>query len=248
MQKRILIVDDDAKVIDLLDRTLRPAGYDVVGASDGSSGLAKALTSSPSLVVLDAALPLISGFEVCRQIKQAPAAQRMPIIMLSARASDQDRIKGLEAGADDFVTKPFHPREFLLRVSRSIERARPVPARKPPVRVGDFVLDAQRHELRVRNRPVNLTALEFRLIGLLMENYGFVLERDQLLDRVWGYSAGVTTRTVDTHIMRLRFKLGEAGSIIETVRGVGYRLKEHGNELDFIPERIEEEEPSFAVA
>ena len=247
MQQKILIVDDQADVTDLLGGTLRQEGYEVLVAHDGSSGLTKALTESPSLVVLDVALPVISGLEVCRQIKRVPATRRLPVIMLTARASEQDRVKGLEAGADDYVTKPFSPREFVLRISRSIGRAAPVTPLKPKLRVGDFVLDELRHEIRVRNQLVNLTALEFRLIALLMENSGFVLERDRLLERVWGYGSNVTTRTVDTHIMRLRFKLGEAGSLVETVRGIGYRLKEHGKEFDFLPEKIDQEEACLAL-
>jgi two-component system phosphate regulon response regulator PhoB len=248
MQQKILIVDDDAEVLDLLGTTLRQEGYGVVTAGDGSSGLTKALTESPSLVVLDVMLPVISGLEVCRQIKRVPATRRLPVIMLTAKATEQDRVKGLEAGADDYVTKPFSPREFVLRIGRSIGRSVPVPPLKPKLRVGDFVLDELRHEVHVKNQPVNLTALEFRLIALLMENTGFVLERDRLLERVWGYGSNVTTRTVDTHIMRLRSKLGDAGSSIETVRGIGYRLKERGKELDFLPSNVDQEEVCLALS
>jgi two-component system phosphate regulon response regulator PhoB len=248
MQQKILIVDDDAEVLDLLGTTLRQEGYGVVTAGDGSSGLTKALTESPSLVVLDVMLPVISGLEVCRQIKRVPATRRLPVIMLTAKATEQDRVKGLEAGADDYVTKPFSPREFVLRIGRSIGRSVPISPLKPKLRVGDFVLDELRHEIHVRNQPVNLTALEFRLIALLMENTGFVLERDRLLERVWGYGSNVTTRTVDTHIMRLRSKLGDAGSSIETVRGIGYRLKERGKELDFLPSNVDQEEVCLALS
>jgi len=146
------------------------------------------------------------------------------------------------------VTKPFSPREFVLRIGRSIGRSVPISPLKPKLRVGDFVLDELRHEIHVRNQPVNLTALEFRLIALLMENTGFVLERDRLLERVWGYGSNVTTRTVDTHIMRLRSKLGDAGSSIETVRGIGYRLKERGKELDFLPSNVDQEEVCLALS
>jgi two-component system, OmpR family, phosphate regulon response regulator PhoB len=247
MQQKILIVDHQTDVADLLGGTLRRNGYNVVVASDGGSGLTKALTESPSLVVLEVELPVISGFEVCRQIKRVPATRRLPIIMLTARASEQDRVKGLEAGADDYVTKPFSLQEFALRVGRSIGRAAPIAPLKPQLRVGDFVLDELRHEIRVRDQLVNLTALEFRLIALLMENTGFVLQRDRLLDRVWGYGSAVTTRTVDTHIMRLRSKLGDAGSAIETVRGIGYRLKEEGKAFDFLPVKIDQEEDCLAL-
>jgi two-component system phosphate regulon response regulator PhoB len=235
MQQKILIVDAETEVTNQLAGTLRHAGYEVVVATDGSSGLTKALTESPSLVVLDLALPVVSGLEVCRQIKRVPATRRLPVIMLTARATEQDRVRGLEAGADDYVIKPFSPREFVLRITRSIGRSAPIATSKPKLRVGDFTLDELRHEIRVRNQLVNLTALEFRLITLLMENSGFVLERDRLLDRVWGYGSNVTTRTVDTHIMRLRSKLGDAGAAIETVRGVGYRLREDEPAFGLMP-------------
>jgi two-component system phosphate regulon response regulator PhoB len=247
MQQKILVIDDDAQVIDVLGTTLRQAGYDVLVAGDGSAGLTKALTESPSLVVLDVALPVLSGIEVCRQIKRVPATRRLPVIMLTALDTEQDRVRGLEAGADDYVTKPFSPREFVLRIGRSIGRSAPIPSLKPKLRVGDFILDELRHELHVRKQLVTLTALEFRLIGLLMENSGFVLERDRLLERVWGYGNNVTTRTVDTHIMRLRSKLGEAGTAIETVRGVGYRLKQDEHALDFLPVTIDQEDPCLAL-
>jgi len=247
MQQRILIVDDEADVVDLLGGTLRQAGYEVLIARDGGTGLTKALTESPSLVVLDVMLPVISGLEVCRQIKKVPATRRLPVIMLTAKASEQDRVKGLEAGADDYVTKPFSAREFVLRIGRSIGRAAPVPSLKPALRVGEFILDEMRHEVRVRNQLVNLTALEFRLIALLMENSGFVLERDRLLERVWGYGSNVTTRTVDTHIMRLRSKLGDAGASIETVRGVGYRLREDESPFEFAPLKIDQEDVCLAL-
>jgi len=248
MQKKILIVDADVKVIELLGGALRQAGFNVISANDGGSALTKALTESPSLVVLDVALPVISGVDVCHQIKRVPSTRWLPVILLAAQSSEQDRVKGLEAGADDYVAKPVSAREFVLRINRSIGRTGPIPSAKPLLRVGDFTLDQARHEIRVRNQVVNLTPLEFRLVTLLMENRGHVMERDKLLDRVWGYGVGVTTRTVDTHITRLRFKLGEAGSSIETVRGFGYRLKEKGQDLDFLPATIREEEISLAAA
>ena len=247
MNKKILIIDSELDTVEILGSALRQAGFDVLAAHDGSSGLTQALTESVSLVVLDVGLPVISGFEVCRQIKKVPATRRLPVIMLTAKASEQDRIRGLEVGADDYVTKPFSVREFVLRISRSIGRATPLPPSKPKLRVGDFVVDELRHEVWIRNEQVNLTALEFRLITLLMENAGFVLERGSLLDKVWGYGNNVTTRTVDTHVMRLRAKLGEAGGQIETVRGIGYRLRGGEHTLDFAPLGIEQEDPALAL-
>jgi two-component system phosphate regulon response regulator PhoB len=248
MNKKILIIDSELDTVEILGSALRQAGFDVLAAHDGSSGLTQALTESVSLVVLDIGLPVISGFEVCRQIKKVPATRRLPVIILSAKASEEDRIRGLEVGADDYVTKPFSLREFVLRITRSIGRAAPLSPAKPKLRVGEFEVDELRHEIRVRKALVNLTALEFRLITLLMENAGFVLERGRLLETVWGYGSNVTTRTVDTHVMRLRAKLGEAGGEIETVRGVGYRLRVPDDALEFPPVRVGKKEQILVAA
>jgi two-component system phosphate regulon response regulator PhoB len=248
MNKKILIIDSELETVEFLGSALRQAGFEVLAAHDGSSGLTQALTESISLVVLDVGLPIISGFEVCRQIKKVPATRRLPVIMLTAKASEQDRIRGLEVGADDYVTKPFSVREFVLRITRSIGRAAPIVPLKPKLRVGEFEVDELRHEARVRNERVNLTALEFRLITLLMENAGYVLERGRLLETVWGYGNNVTTRTVDTHVMRLRAKLGPAGERIETVRGVGYRFKEAEQALAFPPVRVDAGEGILVAA
>jgi two-component system phosphate regulon response regulator PhoB len=246
MQK-ILIVNDDVRLIHTLDAAFRSAGFGVTTASDGSDGLTKALTEAISLVVLDIDLPEISGFEVCRQLKKLPSTVHVPVMILTNRGSEEDRLRGLEAGAEDYVTRPFSVREFVLRATRAIRRTAQQVKARAKLRVGDFVLDEMRHELRVRGKTVPLTALEFRLFTLLMENSGLVLERDRLLDRVWGYSVGVTTRTVDTHIMRLRTKLGHDGTAIETVRGVGYRLKGDEAPLDLPPLEIDQEELCLAV-
>jgi two-component system phosphate regulon response regulator PhoB len=247
MNKKILIIDSELDTVEILGSALRQAGFDVLAAHDGSSGLTQALTESVSLVVLDVGLPVISGFEVCRQIKKVPSTRRLPVIILTAKASEQDRIRGLEVGADDYVTKPFSLREFVLRITRSIGRAAPIAPSKPKLRVGEFEVDELRHEVRVRNEQVKLTALEFRLITLLMENAGYVLERGRLLETVWGYGNNVTTRTVDTHVMRLRAKLGDSGEQIETVRGVGYRLRGPEDALAFPSLGVEEEYHALAL-
>jgi two-component system phosphate regulon response regulator PhoB len=167
----------------------------------------------------------MSGFDVCRQIKKIPTMRTLPVIMVTARASEDDRVRGLQLGADDYVTKPFSLREIVLRICRSIGRHRPIAPVKEKLRAGDFTLDELQHEARVKDRILTLTAVEFKLLALLMENYGLVLDRSKLLESVWGYGRNVSTRTVDTHVMRLRAKLGDAGEFIETVRGVGYRLQ-----------------------
>ncbi len=184
------------------------------------------------------ALPLISGIEVCRQIKGVPATSSLPVIILTAKDSEQDRVMGFEAGADDYVTKPFSPQELVLRVSRAFHRAIRAsfdPTAKPKLRVGEFCLEERCHELRGRSRVINLTAVEFRIITLLMENAGIVLERYQLRRKIWGSRSRVTVRTIDSHIMRLRSKLGSAGEAIETVRGFGYRIKKDEHALDLPP-------------
>ena len=250
MKHKILIIDQDTDVVEQLGEMLRSAGYEVFSAADGSSGLTRALTESPALIVLDAVLPVLSGIEVTRQIRRVPATRRLPVIMLTARATEQDRVSGLEAGVDDYIVKPFSEREILLRINRSVGRAAGIPVGQPSpkLEVGGFQLDELRHEVRVGGEFVDLTPLEFKLISLLMQNVGFVLERDRLLDQVWGFGNNVTTRTVDTHVMRLRAKLGEARTSIETVRGVGYRLKEAEPPLEFPPMQIGRKISSLAAA
>jgi two-component system phosphate regulon response regulator PhoB len=248
MKQKILIVEPDTKLAEQLGDALRQAGYEVLLAADGISGLTMALTESPALVALEANLPLLSGVEVCRQIRRVPTARRLPVILLSAKTEEQERIKGFEAGADDYLAKPFSSREFVLRAGRFIGRTTPLLAPKPMLRVGDFILDELRHEVRVGGQLVSLTSLEFKLIALLMENAGFVLERDRLLDHVWGYGNSVTTRTVDTHVMRLRAKLGKAADSIETIRGVGYRLKEAKRAFEFPSVKVEHEDNVLAAA
>jgi two-component system phosphate regulon response regulator PhoB len=226
MKKTILIIDSDSDTMKSLGAALCHAGYEAIAASDGSAGLAAALTQPVALVVVDAAVPLLSGFEVCRQLKQVPATQHLPVMFLIGKGGERERIRGLELGAADCISKPFNTREVVLRIQRLVGQA-PVSAPARIVRkVGAFEIDGVRHQVRVRGQVVNLTALEFRLITLFVENVGEVLDRGRMLEVVWGYVSHMTTRTVDTHVMRLRAKLGEAGDLIETVRGVGYRLQE----------------------
>jgi len=227
MQHKIMVVDDEADVIDMLVINLRAAGFQVIAVEDGATALAKARTESPSLIILDLMLPKMPGLEICKVLKSDVATRHIPVIMLTAKAEEVDKIVGLELGADDYVTKPFSPRELILRINRSLRRGKDkVVAGVEKLAIGDLVLDHTRHEVLVKSKPVDLTATEFRLLALLMERRGRVQGRDSLLNDVWGYESVIDTRTVDTHVRRLREKLGPLATYIETIRGVGYRISE----------------------
>jgi phosphate regulon transcriptional regulator PhoB len=226
MQHKILVVDDEADVNDMLVLNLRAAGFGVIAAEDGAAALAKARSELPALVILDLMLPGMSGLEVCKVLKSEAATRHIPIIMLTSKAEEVDKIVGLEIGADDYVTKPFSPRELILRINRSLRRGKEKAPGVEKISIGELVLDHTRHEVHVKGRPVDLTATEFRLLALLMERRGRVQGRDSLLNDVWGYESVIDTRTVDTHVRRLREKLGPLASYIETIRGVGYRISE----------------------
>jgi len=227
MTEHILIVDDEADIVELLDYNLRQAGYTVVNARDGASALAAVRRQRPDLIVLDLMLPDIPGTEVCRRLRKEADTEAIPILILTARTEEIDRVVGFEVGADEYVTKPFSPREIVLRVQALLRRARPRSERQVErVRVGPMELDVPRHRVTVSGEEVPLTALEFKLLLDLVSRRGRVQSRDDLLERVWGYAPGIETRTVDTHVKRLREKLGDARDCIETVRGVGYRVKD----------------------
>ena len=224
--KKILIIEDEADVVDLLTLQLRKAGgFSVLTAHDGTEGLKKARAETPTLIVLDLMLPRMSGLEVCKILKTDSSTRHIPIIMLTAKAEEVDRIVGLEFGADDYVTKPFSPREMLLRIKAILRRGTGERAEENMTR-GSITIDAARHRVLVAGKPVVLTAVEFKLLSMLMQRPGRVQARDRLLNEVWGYESAIDTRTVDTHVRRLREKLGKAASAIETVRGFGYRLRE----------------------
>jgi two-component system, OmpR family, phosphate regulon response regulator PhoB len=223
MSERILIVEDEIDVADLLAHHLRNEGFSVEIVTNGRVALSAVKNQPPALVVLDLMLPEISGLDLCRMMKSNPGTDRVPIVMLSARTEEIDRVLGFELGADDYVVKPFSPRELMLRI-RAILRRLSRDKEQILLRVGELVLDRSRHEVRAADRVIDCTATEFKLLAILMERQGRVQERDRLLSDVWGYDSVIDTRTVDTHMRRLRDKLGSHGSYIETIRGFGYRL------------------------
>ena len=222
---RILLIEDEPDVIDLLTLSLRKADFVVAHAADGARGLRRAREELPALIILDLMLPKMPGLEVCKVLKSEGATKHIPIIMLTAKAEEIDRIVGLEFGADDYVTKPFSPREIVLRVKAILRRGKGEVAEEPLV-FGLIRLDPARHQVTVNGKPVRLTSVEFKLLSMLMRRRGRVQARDRLLNEVWGYESLIDTRTVDTHVRRLRKKLGKAADAIETVRGFGYRLRE----------------------
>jgi len=223
---KILIIDDEPDVIDILAMNLKSAGYSVLTAENGVAGLNKARMEMPQLIVLDLMLPGMSGFEVCKALRKDAATAKIPIIMLTAKSEEVDRIVGLELGADDYVSKPFSPREIILRIQSVLRRSTGSNETVERLKIGELLLDHGRHEVTMKGQQIVLTATEFKLLAILMERRGRVQSRDRLLNDVWGYESVIDTRTVDTHIRRLREKLGEAFDYIETIRGVGYRINE----------------------
>lgn len=233
MPEKILIVDDEADLRRLVEFNLRTAGYQTVQAINGSEALVKVADEMPDLVILDLMLPDIQGTEVCRRMKQAPETRHIPVLMLSALGDEIDRVVGFELGAEDYVVKPFSVRELVLRVkailkrSTSISATAAAPDESQQLMFGPLRIDRARHRVWMREEELHLTALEFKLLSTFVANKGCVQSRELLLEEVWGVNAGVTTtRTVDTHVKRLREKLGEAARFLETVRGVGYRFAE----------------------
>ena len=223
---RILVVDDEPDAIELIRFNLKASGYEVLTAEDGEEALAKARKFSPDMILLDVMLPELDGLEVCKILRRDPATASLPIIMLTAKASEIDRVLGLEFGADDYVTKPFSPRELMLRVRNLLKRKESSKEEVERFQVRDIELDVSKYEVKIMGQPIDLTPTEFKLLQILMERKGRVQSRDRLLQDVWGYDQLIDTRTVDTHVRRLREKMGEAADYVTTVRGVGYRLME----------------------
>jgi two-component system phosphate regulon response regulator PhoB len=223
---KILIVEDERDVVDLLTLNLQKTGeFSLSIANDGVTGLTKAHAEKPALIILDLMLPKMSGLEVCKILKQDAATREIPVLMLTARAAEIDRIAGLEYGADDYVTKPFSPREVVLRI-KAILRRGAADAAGEVFSGGGITIDSPRHRVSVKDKPIRLTSIEFKLLQTLAQRRGRVQPRDRLLLDVWGYESMIDTRTVDTHVRRLREKLGPAGDVIETVRGFGYKFRE----------------------
>ena len=228
MAETILVVDDEQRIIDLASMYIEQEGYHVVSALDGLSALKMIQEAPPALVVLDLMLPQLDGLEVCRRVR---AQSDVPIIMLTARSEDIDKIVGLELGADDYLTKPFNPRELVARIKAILRRAekRGSESASPTsnnrlLSLGNLVIDPQARTVKVDGRSVELRMKEFDLLCVLVENEGMVFSREKLLDVVWGYSFAGETRTVDVHIAHLRHKLKGMTASIETVWGVGYKL------------------------
>ena len=226
---RILVVEDEPDLRQVLAYNLRDAGHDVILAAEGRKGLALAAENPPDLVLLDLMLPDISGLEVCRALKTGERTREVPVVMVTARGEEIDRVVGFELGADDYVVKPFSIRELLLRL-RAVLRRGSLPADEPPavpekIHFGQLTIDAGAHRVWVDRAEVSLTPLEFKLLCTLYERRNRVQSRGALLDDVWGASQENMTRTIDTHVKRLREKLGGVvGAYVETVRGVGYRF------------------------
>ncbi|HYO14530.1 MAG TPA: response regulator [Thermoanaerobaculia bacterium] len=224
-RERILLIEDEPDIAEVLQYNLEKEGFAVEVARRGDTGLDAIRRDAPDLLLLDLMLPGIDGLELTRLLKRDGATSRIPIVMLTARSEEVDRIVGLELGADDYIPKPFSPREVVLRVKAVLRRYQPEEDPGDLVEVGGIQLDVSGHQLRVRGKEVPLTATEFRLLRLLLERCGRVQTRGQLLSDVWGYAEDIDSRTVDTHIRRLRRKLGPEADRIETVIGVGYRLR-----------------------
>jgi DNA-binding response OmpR family regulator len=226
VKSKILVVDDEPEAVELVEFNLKGAGYEVSTAGDGAEALNKARRIQPNLVILDVMMPEIDGMEVCKLLRRDPATSTIPIIMLTAKASEVDRVLGLELGADDYVVKPFSPRELVLRVKKILERGKPAEAAKEKFVCGDLVIDIPRHAVLWKGKEIDLTATEFKLLSTLAQRRGRVQSRDALLRDVWGYESMIDTRTVDTHMRRLREKMGPAAKYLDTIRGVGYRFIE----------------------
>ena len=221
----VLIIEDEPNQAELIRYNLESEGYRVAIACDGEDGLIQAMETIPDIILLDWMIPKVSGIEVCRQLRKIKSTNEIPIILLTARSEESDKVRGLDIGADDYITKPYSIKELLARVRAALRRPVAITI-KDQVIVDEIVVDLNKHVVKVQNHEINLGPTEFKLLLELMKNSGRVLSRDQLLDKVWGISANVDTRTVDVHIGRLRksMRLVTNHSLITTVRGFGYSL------------------------
>jgi two-component system, OmpR family, phosphate regulon response regulator PhoB len=221
----VLIVEDEAALVTMLRYNLEKEGFAVCEAGDGEEALVQIAERKPDVVLLDWMLPLVSGIEVCRQIRRSPASRTLPVVMLTARGEEGDRVRGLNSGADDYVVKPFSPSELIARLRAVIRRAKPASAEEV-LRFSDVAMDLAAHRVTRGGRPIHLGPTEFRLLRFLMQHPGRVFSREQLLDQVWGHDVYVEPRTVDVHIRRLRKALNQTSEadIVRTVRSAGYSL------------------------
>lgn len=224
MKQKILVVDDEPDALEILGFKLKEAGYLPIFAKDGARAISQARDERPALIVLDLMLPEIDGLEVCKILRRDPATTAIPIIMLTARAAEMDRVLGLELGADDYVTKPFSPRELVLRIKKMLTRVKSAEEPIGQLRFAELEIDVPQHRVTIAGEAVELTATEFKLLELLARRRGRVQTRERLLQDVWGYENPIDSRTVDTHMRRLREKIGDAARFLETIRGVGYRF------------------------
>ena len=230
MDAKILIVEDERDIADLLRYNLQQAGFKTDYVRNGADALQRAIEKTPDLILLDLMLPEVDGMIVCRLLKNDPRTKNIPIVMVTAKDKEKDRVAGLELGADDYITKPFSPREVVLRVSAVLRRIQIGKQTENTKRIETHgvTIDLDKHQVLTESGPIDLTATEFKLITLFAGSPGRVFTRDILMDVIWGQDYYGIDRTVDTHVSRLRRKLGEFGKHIETVHGVGYRFKESG--------------------
>lgn len=225
MKPKILVVDDEPDALEILGFKLKEAGYTPLFAKDGTRAIAAARDERPALIVLDLMLPEVDGLEVCKILRRDPTTAAIPILMLTARAAEMDRVIGLELGADDYVTKPFSPRELVLRIKKLLARTKAADEPTALLRLGELEIDVPRHSVTIAGTAVSLTATEFKLLEILARRRGRVQTRERLLQDVWGYENPIDSRTVDTHMRRLREKIGDVARHLETIRGVGYRFR-----------------------
>ena len=226
MSRLIAVVDDEPDILELVALHLKKAGYSV-RTFPNAGQFQKSLTGSvPDLVVLDLMLPDADGLDICKELKRDGRTAHVPVVMLTARGEEFDRVLGLEIGADDYVTKPFSPKELVARVKAVLRRHDKKGVPETVELAGGIVMDLNRYELTINGRKVDVTTTEFKLLGILAERRGWVFSRDEILSRLWGNEKSVLDRTIDVHITNLRKKLGKAGRLIENVRGIGYKLSE----------------------
>lgn len=225
-QEKILIIEDDTHISKLIKYNLEKAGYLCAAALSGEEGL-KLLNKGPGdLIILDIMLPGMDGFEICRMLKHNDRLRNIPVVILTARGEETDRIVGLELGADDYIVKPFSPRELILRIRAILRRGKAAEEKRDILRDDTLCIDIPKHKVTIHHKEIELAPMEFKLLATLLERRGRVQTREKLLSDVWSFDAAVDTRTIDTHIKRLREKIGRYGGRIETVRGLGYRYAE----------------------